>query len=643
MGSSRPKLLAWCAIVLALCVTSACQSATRTRAPAGSAVPTAASLPATEAPSQGPQGADSPENAVRVAFRAVEAGDSTAYMDVIDPQFRSNVGNYFFFSQFMDSFTQISGLSWVPGRRTTPVSFRALDVAVIGPLGALTQVRASGFARSAAFAVELPFEDIVLVRQVGGRWFISAPYASETALTVEAASTGTQQQARLDQQRSDVLAQAILSRGEFVALCGLGALALRPGNQWTAIPGLDELRDVNWLRTSPDKRLVAWLRRDPNGDDSSLGVTAIDGRDSRVLMAGSASSGYPHTVNWSPDGQRLIVATSRGSTYSDAVLTVDLSGSQTDILWKGVATDAAFLPDGRRILLSYAQNKGGPWVLAVYDPASGDERRIGSIPIPPTGFVWSPDGKWVAFSTDDGIWTAGADGSDLRRIIDSPMKRTDAGNVWQQPIWSPDGAFLAYNSYATDSIGVAWPDGTRLPGNIPFPSTVGGAESGTRWGVTWWVEGSTPAVKAYVDLLEQGSKERTVSVNLTDQRYGLVFTLREFQVTRERVRVHLVVENTGSLGKVFVEPREITLSIVTPSAVSPVLLRIATAMPSVLPVGTVWDGWLETDVPAPPDAIGATLQFSHFEFEKPYDENGQTGLDWDSTQAGQSPAYQPLR
>jgi hypothetical protein len=130
---------------------------------------------------------------------------------------------------------------------------------------------------------------------------------------------------------------------------------------------------------------------------------------------------------------------------------------------------------------------------------------------------------------------------------------------------------------------------------------------------------------------------------LTDQKYGLTFTLSEFEVTKERVRVHLIIENTGSLGKVFVEPREITLSIVTPSATSQVPLRIATDMPSVLPVGEGWDGWLETDAPAPPDAIGATVQFSHFEFENPYDEGGHTGLDWDSTQAGQAPAYQPLR
>jgi hypothetical protein len=606
-------------------------------------VPTSASLPVTETPNQSLQGADSPENAVIAAFRAVEAGDANAYMDVIDPQFRSNVGNYFFFSQFMSTFTQISGLRWIPGRSTSQVNFRDLSVTVIGPQGALTQVRASGFARSAAFAIELPFEDVALVRQVGGRWFISAPYASEASQTTAVASNGTEQQARLNRQQADVLAQAILSKGEFVAMCGLGALALRPGNQWTAIPGFEEMRDVNRLRVSPDKRLIAWVRRDANGDDSALGVTNIDGRDSRVLMTGSSSGGYPHTVNWSPDGQRLMVATSRGSTYSDAILTVDVMGNQTNILWKGVATDAAFLPDGQRILLSYAQNKGGPWILAIYDPASGDEKRVGNIPSPPTDFIWNPDGKEVAFSTDDGIWTTSEDGSDLRRIIDSPMKHTDLGNMWQQPIWSPDGAFLAYNSYADDSIVVAWPDGTRLPGQIPFPSTVDGAETGTRWGVIWWVEGSTPAVKAQIDLLEQGSKERTVSVNLTDQKYGLTFTLSEFEVTKERVRVHLIIENTGSLGKVFVEPREITLSIVTPSATSQVPLRIATDMPSVLPVGEGWDGWLETDAPAPPDAIGATVQFSHFEFENPYDEGGHTGLDWDSTQAGQAPAYQPLR
>jgi hypothetical protein len=72
-------------------------------------------------------------------------------------------------------------------------------------------------------------------------------------------------------------------------------------------------------------------------------------------------------------------------------------------------------------------------------------------------------------------------------------------------------------------------------------------------------------------------------------------------------------------------------------------LNIQTEMMSVLPEGGVWDGWLETESPAPADAVGAVLVFRFFEFEDPYDESGATQAEWDSTQEGQSVWYQVLR
>lgn len=618
---------------------------TPTKTPKVPAMPTAVSSVPTQPvqePVSGAQGgADSPEKAVLAAFRAMEANDANAYLDVVDPQFRSNVGNYFFFSQFLSAVLELSGLGGTLGKDASRVNFRDLTAQVIDIQDTLALVRASGFIRSPAFAVEQAFEDISLVRQIGGRWFISStPTASETASATQTARQNEEQQAKLEEQQRQLLANAILQKGELVEFPGCAVdsgyplgpspMALRPSAQWMVIPKLVSVGRWVWqIRISPDGKRVAWV--DSYYHTQAVGVMDIDGGNNQEL---SYPKGAPLSVNWASDNRRLIITT------DNAVHTLDLSSGKTDTVWKGFASDATFMPDGKSILLSYSMKEGGTGVLAIYDPGTGDEKKIASLPRAPRNMTWSPDAKQIAFDTQDGVWVIYPDGSNVKQLAGKRQ-----GNVYaRSPLWSPDGTLLLvhYGFDGTmgtriDSVGLVRPDGKQIPGYIYFPyqcSNKGGA---------WWIQQHTPVVKAQIDLIEEGSKERTVSVNFVDQLYGLKFTLLEFQVTKDHVRGHLVIENTGSFGKVFLQPTKVTLSIVTQSTVIGFPLRIVTDMPSVLPIGKSWDGWLESDQPAPPDAIGATLVFKSFEFEKPYDQSGSTKADWDSTQEGEEVWYQPLR
>ena len=59
------------------------------------------------------------------------------------------------------------------------------------------------------------------------------------------------------------------------------------------------------------------------------------------------------------------------------------------------------------------------------------------------GATWSPDGRFIAYSSDRGgkfdIWVRQVSGGDPVQITKSP------GHNWQ-PDWSPDGKFIAYRS-----------------------------------------------------------------------------------------------------------------------------------------------------------------------------------------------------
>ena len=176
----------------------------------------------------------------------------------------------------------------------------------------------------------------------------------------------------------------------------------------------------------------------------------------------------------------LFTSERNGDGQSD-VFRARLDGTGIEPLVTGPAVDdaAVLSPDGTRLAFVSTRNgyRANIWVL---DLKSGQMRNLTGAedvqgdPSGPNGFFrpsWSPDGQWLAFSSDrntdwrghsDGhgwehtqelsIYVIRADGQGFRRIASKP------GYCLGSPKWSPDGRRVVFYEMTTED---TW--GARRP------------------------------------------------------------------------------------------------------------------------------------------------------------------------------------
>ncbi|MEV7045326.1 hypothetical protein [Amycolatopsis sp. NPDC051061] len=225
---------------------------------------------------------------------------------------------------------------------------------------------------------------------------------------------------------------------------------------------------------SPGKKGVLLMNR-IGPSSATLYIADADGSNERKLWQGTT---YDRHASFSADGRTLFFTSERGGDGNSCLYQAGLNGSGQGVgvqaLVTGPAVDdgAVLSPDGSKLAFvstRSADHKAQIWLLDMQTrkltTLTGTAALAGDPGSPDGHFkpAWSPDGRWIAFSSDrdtawrghdDGhgwehtqelsIYVIRPDGTGFRRVATKP------GYCLGSPKWSPDGSRIVYYEITTE-------------------------------------------------------------------------------------------------------------------------------------------------------------------------------------------------
>lgn len=160
---------------------------------------------------------------------------------------------------------------------------------------------------------------------------------------------------------------------------------------------------------------------------------------------------FPNTVlmDISPDRSELLVLRRTGTADEGSLWALPTSGGSPRPVGNLVVDEAAWCPDGQRIVYVL----GSDLYLAKVD-GSGS-RKIASVTGRPHRARWSPDGRVVRFTIEDltthyySLWEISGEGRNLHRLL-AGWRGKEAPTTWDDgesgAAWTPDGKYFIFES-----------------------------------------------------------------------------------------------------------------------------------------------------------------------------------------------------
>lgn len=208
----------------------------------------------------------------------------------------------------------------------------------------------------------------------------------------------------------------------------------------------------------------------PSG--SQLWISNADGSNATKLM-GNQTHSFDYHATWSRDGQWIVFTSERrGAGQSDLYrVRPDGTGLETLAATNSVEDVGVLSPDGSQV--AYVSTQGNYTTnIWVKDLETGVAQNLTDMATTrtdntwPSGHFrpsWSPDGQWIAFSSDRNTdWTGHSEGvgwehtQTLGLYVIHPngtgfrKVRHDTGFAFGTPKWSPDGKRIIYNNLTTE-------------------------------------------------------------------------------------------------------------------------------------------------------------------------------------------------
>jgi eukaryotic-like serine/threonine-protein kinase len=231
-------------------------------------------------------------------------------------------------------------------------------------------------------------------------------------------------------------------------------------------------------RLSPNGRQAAVVNTDAAG--VNVWIVDLTGVNSmRRLTYG----GRNRSEVWSPDGQQIAFQSDREGDAGIFVQRADGTASAQRLTRadNGVAhLPESWSPDGTHILFS--SNKGSEYSLWAVSVADGKTQPFGGVHSGKLlNATFSPDGKWIAYGTDD----TGVDAVFVQPFPATTTKyQISSGDVGHHAVWSRDGKQLYYIPGPTRfvSVNVATQSGFAVTPPVPAPRgfNIGNAQTSPR-------------------------------------------------------------------------------------------------------------------------------------------------------------------
>ncbi len=220
-----------------------------------------------------------------------------------------------------------------------------------------------------------------------------------------------------------------------------------------------QLKDIG--KNAGEKKVMLMNRIGPSS--SELFIANVDGTGEHKLFE---NSGFDYHASFSADGKWITFTSERNGFGQADIYRVHSDGTGLERLTDSPSLDdqAALSPDGTQVAFVSTREKhtANIWILNLKTRnlrnLSGQPEIAGE-PTKPNGFFhpsWSPDGKWIAFSSDRntewkgrgnnaawehvqelGIYIIQSDGKGLRKISPS-------GICAGTPKWSQDGKRVVF-------------------------------------------------------------------------------------------------------------------------------------------------------------------------------------------------------